>query len=142
MLLVKTCDFFLYLFSVKKEHEIRFNDVLNRKETFFDYKNKIFQRLKNGILPKGLTHAFGQKIQFFHCNFFSLKIRLEVRVNNVLDRKKKYFFCYKDKIFHSLRNHIFPKGLTHAFVKKSAFFYLCSVKTRLEIVLTEFVDKK
>ena len=57
--------------------------------------------------------------------------------------KKKYFFYYKDKNFHSLKNHIFPKGLTPAFVKKSAiFFYLFPVKTRLEIVLTDFVDKK
>ena len=39
MLLVQKCIFF-YLFSVKKGVEIRFNDVLDRKETFFDYKNK------------------------------------------------------------------------------------------------------
>ena len=41
------------------------NKVWDRKETFFDYKNEIFQRLNNGIFPKGLTHAFGQKMQFF-----------------------------------------------------------------------------
>ena len=35
MLLLKKLNFFLYLFSVKKELEIRFNDVLDRKQTFF-----------------------------------------------------------------------------------------------------------
>ena len=73
MLSVKTCNFFLYLFSDKKEHDIRFNNVLNRKETFLTIKTRIFQRLKNGILPKGLTHAFGQKIQFFSLLFFFAK---------------------------------------------------------------------
>ena len=63
---------------------------MNRKETFFDYKNKIFQRLKNGIFPKGLTHAFGQKLQFFY-SLFSLKMRVEVRVNNVPERKKLFW---------------------------------------------------
>ena len=62
-----------------------------------------------------------KKCSFFLIIFFSLKIRLEVRVNNVLDRKK-LFLDYKDKIFHSLKTRIFPKGLTHAFVKKSATF--------------------
>ena len=63
MLLVKKCNDFHYLFSLKIGLEIRFNNIMNRKETFFDYKTKIFQRLKNGICPKGLTHAFGQKMQ-------------------------------------------------------------------------------
>ena len=65
MHLIKKFHFFPYFFSVKQGLEIRFNDVLDRKETFFDYKNKIFQHLKNCIFPKGLTHAFGQKMQNF-----------------------------------------------------------------------------
>ena len=65
MLLLKKLNFFLYLFPVKKGLEITFNNVLDRKETFFDHKNKIFQRLKNRIFPRGLTHAFGQKMTNF-----------------------------------------------------------------------------
>ena len=63
--------FFLDLLSVKEGLELRFNDLLHRKETFFDYKNKIFQCLKNCIFPKGLTHAFGQKVQFFSLFVFT-----------------------------------------------------------------------
>ena len=55
MLMVKKFKFFLYLFLFKIRLEIRFNNVLVRKETLFDYKNKIFQRSKNSIFPKGLT---------------------------------------------------------------------------------------
>ena len=42
LLLLKKFQFFFYLFLVKTRLEIRFNNVLDRKETFFDYKNKIF----------------------------------------------------------------------------------------------------
>ena len=64
MLLVKKCQFFLYLFLVKTRQEIRFNNVLDGKETFFDYKRKISESPKNRMFPKGLrlTHAFGQKM--------------------------------------------------------------------------------
>ena len=65
MLLVKKCQFFLYLVLVKTTLEIRLCNVLDRKETFFEYKNKIFQSPKNGIFPKGLTHAFSQKMPDF-----------------------------------------------------------------------------
>ena len=37
--LVKNCNFFLYLFSVEIRLEIMFNNVLDRKETFFGNKN-------------------------------------------------------------------------------------------------------
>ena len=62
MLLVKKCQFFLYLVLVKTRLEIRFNNVVDRKETFFDYKDKIFQSPKNRMFPKGLSHAFGKKM--------------------------------------------------------------------------------
>ena len=113
MLLVKTCNFFHYLFSPKIRLEIAFNYILDRKGSFVDYKNKMFQSPRNPIFPNGLTHAFGQKIQFFFQFLFSVKIRLEIRFNNVLDRKKT-FVVNKDKIFQSPKNRIFPKGLTHA----------------------------
>ena len=58
MLLLKTCQFFLYLVLVKTRLEIRINNVLDRKETFLENKNKIFESLKNGSFPKGFTHAF------------------------------------------------------------------------------------
>ena len=60
MLLVKKCQFFLYLLLVKTRLEIRFNSVLDRKETFLT-KKKISKSPKNRIFPKGLTHAIGQK---------------------------------------------------------------------------------
>ena len=62
MLLVKKCQFFLYVALVTTSLELRFNDVLERKETFFKYKNKISQSPKNRSFPKGLTHGFGQKM--------------------------------------------------------------------------------
>ena len=84
---------------------------------------------------------------FFHY-LFSLKVRLELGVNNVRDRKTT-FFDYKNKIFHSLKNCLFAKGLTHVFgkintmIKKWNFFlYLFSVKKGLEIRLNDVLDRK
>ena len=57
-----------------------------------------------------------KKCQFFHY-FVWLKIRLEIRLNNVLDRKKTCF-DYKRKISISPKNRMFPKGLTQAFGQK------------------------
>ena len=58
----KNIFFFLELFSVKIRLEIMFNNVLKRKETFFGHKKSIFLSPKTCIFPKGLTHAFGQKM--------------------------------------------------------------------------------
>ena len=65
MLLVKKCQFFHYLDLVKIKVKKMLNNFLDRKETFFEYKNKTFQSPKNAIFPKGLTHAFGQKMPNF-----------------------------------------------------------------------------
>ena len=122
MLLVKKCQFFLYLVLVKTTLEIRLNNVLDRKETFLGYKNKIFQSPKNRIFPKGLTHAFGKKMPIL--SFLVLvKTGVEIRVNNVLDRRET-FFNYKNKIFQSPKTGIFPKGLTYAFGQKMPIFSL------------------
>ena len=63
-----------------------------------------------------------KKCQFFHY-FVWLKIRLEIRLNNVLDTKEPFFDC-KRKISESPKNDIFPKGLTHAIDQKIPIFSL------------------
>ena len=62
MLLVKKFQFFHYFVWLRIRLEIRQNNVLDTKEPFFGYKNKIFQSPKKRIFPKGLTHAIGKKI--------------------------------------------------------------------------------
>ena len=139
----KNAFFFLDLFLVKKGLEIRFKDVLDRTESFYDYKNNIFQGLKNGIFPQGLTHAFGQKMQFFFLDLFSVKTGLEIRFNDVLDRKETFFDC-KNNIFQRPQNRTFPKGLTNTFGKKKCnfFHFFCSAKIRLEVKFMMFQIKK
>ena len=122
MLLVKKSNNFHYLFSLKIGLEIRFNNIMNRKETFFDYKNKNFSTSQKWHFSKGVNPCFWSKNAIFFHYLFSLKIRVEERVNNVLERKKT-FLDYKNKIFHSLKNGIFPKGLIHAFGLKIQFFF-------------------
>ena len=83
---------FHYLFSLKIRVEIRFNNVLDRKDNFFfNYIKKNFQSLKKRIFLKGLTHAFGQEMEFFYY-LFSSSIRVEIRLNNVLQSPKKSLF--------------------------------------------------
>ena len=91
MLLVKKFNFFLYFFSLKQGLEISINDVLDRKETFFDYKNIVFfQHLKNHMSQKGLINpCFWQKSKIF-LYLDLVKIRLEIRFNNVLNRNKLF----------------------------------------------------
>ena len=93
MLLVKKCQFFHYLFSLKIKLETRFNNVLGRKETFSDCKKKKIFKSQKSHFSKGVNHAFGEKMQFFYYSF-SAKIRLEIRFNNVLDF---FSFCFRLK---------------------------------------------
>ena len=103
MLLIKKCNLRLYFFSVEIGLEIRFNNVLDRKETFFFYKSKIFK-------VSWVNPCLWSKNSIFFLYLFLFKIRLEIRFNNVLERKET-FFDYKNKIFQSSINSIFPKGL-------------------------------
>ena len=65
MLLVKKCHFFnLFRFGQNKSRNNPYV-TLKREKNRFDYKNSIFQSLKDRIFSKGLTHAFGQKMPFF-----------------------------------------------------------------------------
>ena len=41
-----------------------FNNVIDGKKPFLAIKNSIFESPKYRIFPKGLTHAFGQEMDF------------------------------------------------------------------------------
>ena len=76
--------------------------------------------------------------------FVLLRIRLEIRFNNVLDTKEP-FFDYKRKISESPKDRIFPKWLLNpCFWSENAkfFIYLDLVKIRLEKMLNNFVEKQ
>ena len=47
---------------MKSGLEIMLSDFAQEKGTFLTLRNKIFQSPKNRIFPKGLTHAFDQKL--------------------------------------------------------------------------------
>ena len=70
MLLVKKCHFFIYLFSVKIRLEKRSNNVLDTKQSFFGHKQFNISKSQKLHIPKGLTHAFGEKMPFFYLLFF------------------------------------------------------------------------
>ena len=66
------------------------NDFAEEKETFFSYKKHNFQSLKNRIFPKGLTHGFGKKCQFF-LSLDLIKIRLEIILSEFPMKKETFF---------------------------------------------------
>ena len=40
-------------------------DILERKNAFLSYKNKMFEKSKNWHFSQGLTHGFRQKMAIF-----------------------------------------------------------------------------
>ena len=119
-----------------------FNNLLERKETFFGHKKSIFLSPKNRIFPKGLTHAFGQKMYFF-LELFSVKIRLEIMLNYVIDGKETFFSHKKFNLSKSKKSH-FSKGVNTCFWSKNVVFCLelFSVKIRLEIMFNNVLERK
>ena len=80
-----------------------------KKKPLFGPKNLIFQSSKNRIFPKGLTHAFSEKIYFFP-ELFSVKIRLEIMFNNVIDGKETFFGHKKIQFFKVPKIAFFQRG--------------------------------
>ena len=82
MLLVKKCQFFLYLDLVKIRLEIMLNDFAEKKETFFGYKKQNFSKSKKSHFSKGVNLCFWTK----NAKFLWFKIML-----TDFHRKKKPF---------------------------------------------------
>ena len=63
MILVKKLKFFDLLYLSKIDREKVFADVLDKKETFKDYKNNCLRKTQISIFPKGLVCRFRQKFE-------------------------------------------------------------------------------
>ena len=85
----KNANSFFYLVLVKTRLEIRFNNVLDRKETFFEYKNKIFQSPKNRNFPKGAMLLVKKCQIFLYVDL--VKIRVEKMLNNFVEKEETFF---------------------------------------------------
>ena len=124
MLLVKECNFFLYLFSLKIRLEVMFSNVLDRKETFFGHKNFNLSKSQKSHFFKGVNPCFWSKNVFF-LFLFLVKIRLQIMFNNVLDRKETFFGHKNFNISKSSKSH-FSKGVNPCFWSKNAIcFFIC-----------------
>ena len=63
-----------------------FYDILERKNAFLGQKNKKFEKSKNWLFSKGLTHCFGPKMSIFP-TFFLGNISQENVFYDILERK-------------------------------------------------------
>ena len=133
-----------YFVSVKTRLVIvLLNNFVEKKETFLSIeKKKNFRNSKKSHFSKGLTPVYKQKMPIPSL-FRFIKIRLEIMLKDFAD-KKETFLDYKKQNFQKSENSHFSKGVNPRFWSENYqfFLYLFLVKTRLEIILNAFVEKK
>ena len=70
MVLIKNLKIFhLFIFGKIREVSV-FDDILEMKKAFLDYKKEKVKTVKIGIFPKGLVQGFGQKFENFPSFYF------------------------------------------------------------------------
>ena len=67
-------DKYVLLFLIKIVHKKLFENFQDKKELFLNYKKFDLFTSEKCIFPKGLTHNFGQKLNFFFNPYFSAKL--------------------------------------------------------------------
>ena len=104
----KKCTFFINLFSVNVRLEVKFNNVLHRKETFFGHE-------KFNLSKSQKSHF----LCFWSKNtLFLVEIRLAIIFNNVQDRKETFFGRKKFNFSKPQKSH-FSKGVNPSFKPKT-----------------------
>ena len=123
MLLVKKCQFFVYLGLVKIRQEIMLNDFAEKRETFLTFKDIIFQSPKKSKKHffKGVNPCFWSKNAIFLIYSDLVKTRVEIMLK-IHWREKRNRFDYKKQRFSKSKTSHFFKGLTHAFGLKMSSF--------------------
>ena len=105
-------------------------DILERKNGFLGYKNKMFKKSKNWHFSKGVHPWFWSKNGHFS-NFFVLgNIGQENILNDILERKNG-FLGYKNKMLRKSKKWQFSKGVNPWYGKPNvaifnSFCFICS----------------
>ena len=75
----------VFIFGKIREENV-FDDILERRKAFLDYKKQKVKKVKNGIFPKG-SMVLVKNLRIFHLFIFG-KIREESVFDDTLERKK------------------------------------------------------
>ena len=65
-----------------------FDDILERKKAFLDYKKQKVKKVKNWDFSKGVTPWFWSKIWKFSIFFIIGKISQQNKFDDILEKKK------------------------------------------------------
>ena len=88
MVLVKNRKFgHVFIFRKISEKNL-FDNILQNKSCFQDYKNEKLKKSKNWDISNGLVHGFGQKCEILPFFYFSLKKDKKNEFNIILEQKK------------------------------------------------------
>ena len=120
MVLVQKWPIFELFFLGNIRQENVFYDILERKDTFLDYKERYFKQAKNWHFPKGLINGFGPKMADFP-TFFLGNIGQE-NVFYDIPEQKNDFLDYKKNKFKKSKNWHFFKGVNPWFWSKNGRF--------------------
>ena len=98
-----------------------FQDILDDRNAFLDYKNKKLKKSKNWDFSKGVSPWFWSKIGNFSRFLFQEKQARKVCFT-IMYREETPLQSIETTIWKSRKIGIFPKGLVHGFGQKLAIF--------------------
>ena len=87
-----------------------FNNVLDRKESFFGNKNFNLLKSQKSHFSKGVNSCFWSKNVVFFLELFSVKIGPEILLNSVRDRKQTFFGPKKTNLSKTQKIALFQRG--------------------------------
>ena len=95
-------------------HKNVFYDILERKNAFLDYENKIFKKSKIWLFCKGVKPWFWSKNGHFSNFYFLGNTGQENVFYDILERKNA-FVGYKNTKLKKSKNGAFSKGVSPSF---------------------------
>ena len=96
-----------------------FFDIVERKNTFFGYKNKKFKKSKNWHITEGVSLSIW--LVFFQALFLG-----NIDQENVfyyIEERKNTFLGYKSKTFKMSKNWHFSKGVSPKLAIFATYFF-------------------